>query len=227
MSDYGSRYSFKENPVGPTPISNTSEGIQDSRVKFNISTKEIIKSYKLMPMVSPFLLIPTRWNSELNMWDIATSDSWINASVDSNNYLNVHARIVDQLPGSLSANGNLKVDISEADADISIEKHEIYRVQKFYSDTPLGSYGTLDSPTLNFISYTNIQGWVYTDQSGTLDIQVSYDGTTWYTLESYSVSANTALKIDTSVVNKMYRIHYSNGSATQGVFVLIIYGAVM
>ena len=227
MSDYGSRYSFKENPVGPTPISNTSEGIQDSRVKFNISTKEIIKSYKLMPMVSPFLLIPTRWNSELNMWDIATSDSWINASVDSNNYLNVHARNVEQLPSSLSTSGNLKVDNAETEIKTPIDKQAVYRTNVIETTTALSANSSYTSPSVNTNNYTDFQGFAYADQDGSFKIQISPDGSNWYDYDSKSLTGGNTVPFDEIVIAPYMRIVYTNGATDQTAFRIDVYAVVM
>lgn len=231
MDDYSSRYSFEKKSVTPTPIVNEPQGIMDSRFKFNIPTKEIIKSYKLIPETRPVLMVPLRWNTKMNAWELVTSDSWMNASVDSNNYLNTHLRTAEQLPSSLTSNGNLKISVEESSIKQPVDKQAILRVQVVEDTTTLDANVTYTSPSIDTSNYSKFQGFVASDQDGTLYIDESADGSNWVQIDSKSVTGSSAnppvgVPFNEDVTAHYMRIRYVNGATAQNSFRLEVYTAV-
>jgi hypothetical protein len=71
--------------------------------------------------------------------------------------------------------------------------------------------------------YNKIRGRVVSDQAGSLAFQYSDDGTTWDTLTTTAVSANTPLKFDEPCYCNYFRVVYTNGATLQGSFRLSVY----
>ena len=227
MSDYTRRYEFKKKEVTGTPVSTEPQTITDSRVKLNIPTALPIKSYKLNNGYTPVLLVPLKWNSRLNMWELTTSDSFVNATVDSNNYLNVHAQKVEQLPSSLSSAGNLKVSLEETSIKQPVDKQAIYRVQVVESTTALDASASFTSASIDTTNFSKLQGFVYADVDGTLKLQMSSDNSNWYDYKTYSVTGGTPLAFNDDVVTPYMRVVYTNGATAQTSFRLEVYEVVL
>lgn len=58
------------------------------------------------------------------------------------------------------------------------------------------------------------------DQAGTLNVQQSMDGVTWYTTDTASVSASTPKIIESTWTLNYVRVQYVNGATAQGAFLL-------
>lgn len=226
MSEYSRPYQFKKKEAKPIPIVSGDVPISDKNLKFKIGLREIQQPYKLDDVIQVQLLVPLRWNSNLKRWEIVTQDGFVNATVDSNNYLNVHARTVDQLPDSLSTAGNLKVSIEESSIKVPTDKQAIYREMQFETTTNLGANASYTSVAMNMNNFSHLTGFVYADVDGVLKIQVSSNASNWYDAETISVTGGTTVTFIREVVARWYRIVYTNGSTAQSSFRLVAYAVV-
>lgn len=93
------------------------------------------------------------------------------------------------------------------------------------STTPLGGSatfnGTTRDTTLGSGFYTWFRASASADQNGTLNIQVSDDGATWYIVNTVQVAAGNpnATTIEAAIGTfKFARVQYVNGAAAQGSF---------
>ena len=92
-----------------------------------------------------------------------------------------------------------------------------------YTMTPLAANDTWISTTDSSPYTRYIVGSVYADQSGTLYVEQSPDGTNWDIVDSYSVSAGAGLKFSVEKVLPYARVRYVNGTLAQAVFRLYVY----
>jgi len=72
-----------------------------------------------------------------------------------------------------------------------------------------------------------IIGSCYSDQSGTLKVQFSPDGTNWDVEEEISYTGGTKMGFSVEVVCPYCRIVYTNGATDQTVFRLYTFGRVI
>ena len=226
MSGYSKQYEFKKKPVKPSPIEKGDVPISDSKLKFAIGLRTIQKPYKMSPEVQAIFPVPLKWNELTERWEIQTTGTWANSTSDSNNYLNIHAVTVDQLPSSLSGSGNLTVDLAESEIKVPVDKQAIYRVQVIETTTALAASASFTSAGIDTTNYSNFQGFVYADVDGTLKLQMSPDNSNWYDYKSYSVTGGTPLAFDDAVVTPYMRVVYTNGSTDQSSFRLDAYTVV-
>lgn len=84
--------------------------------------------------------------------------------------------------------------------------------------TTLGANGTWDSGPLQPGLADTITGSVYSDQTGTIYIEQSGDGTNWDVSTSYSVTAGDGKGFAEDVLLPNVRVRYVNGGTAQGVF---------
>ena len=89
---------------------------------------------------------------------------------------------------------------------------------------PLAASATYTSDTLSLGSYDKIVGSVYADQTGTLDINQSFNGSDWDVQSSITVSASTPTGFNVSVVAPYQQLVYTNGATAQTVFRLNVAG---
>ena len=89
---------------------------------------------------------------------------------------------------------------------------------------PLAASATYTSTTLSLGVYDKIVGSVFADQTGTLDVNQSYDGTHWDVQSSITVSASTPTGFNISVVAPYAQLVYTNGATAQTVFRLNVGG---
>ena len=89
----------------------------------------------------------------------------------------------------------------------------------------LGASGTWESDTTSYPGYpvqVNLQqnpvGSIKTDQSGTLYIEQSPDGTNWDLSTSVSITGGTAQSINASLYLPWVRLRYVNGGTPQTYF---------
>lgn len=97
------------------------------------------------------------------------------------------------------------------------------RVLANSSTTPLGAGATYTSPSIDISAKNEIRGKVYSDQSGTLNIQQSDDGTTWDTVTAVAVSGGIASKVSDVCFCRYLRAVYINGATPQTTFRLSLY----
>lgn len=88
----------------------------------------------------------------------------------------------------------------------------------------LAASATYTSDTLSLGAYDKIVGSVFTDQTGTLDINQSYNGTDWDVQSSITVNASTPTGYNIAVVAPYQQLVYINGATAQTVFRLNVGG---
>jgi hypothetical protein len=96
------------------------------------------------------------------------------------------------------------------------------------SSTALGISGTFNGPTRDTSAdydggdgaYDTFRVQAFADQTGTLNIQQSRDGTTWRTTKTVAVVASTAVTLEDTLVRRYVRVNYVNGATGQGTFEL-------
>lgn len=84
--------------------------------------------------------------------------------------------------------------------------------------TPLAGGATYTSPIKLADDYDSLSGTVFSDQSGTLHIEQSYDGTNFDVDTSYSITANDGKGFTEPLVAPYWRIRYVNGGTPQTAF---------
>lgn len=62
--------------------------------------------------------------------------------------------------------------------------------------------------------------YAYSDQAGTLAIEVSNDNTTWRRIKTIAVAAGSASELELNVCTRYHRVVYINGTVAQGAFML-------
>jgi hypothetical protein len=99
-----------------------------------------------------------------------------------------------------------------------------YRATTERTTTPLGASSTYTSRTYVAQNLETIGFYVYADQAGTVYYDVSFDGSTWRTIRSVSVSAGASLSDYLQPITGHYvRLRYVNGSTAQGAFDFTIF----
>jgi len=83
--------------------------------------------------------------------------------------------------------------------------------------TPLGNAGVYTG-TLDAGREDNIVGLVFSDQSGTLFIEQSVNGTNWDLSESIAVTGGAGQGYSKTVYAPYIRVRYVNGATPQTVF---------
>lgn len=131
------------------------------------------------------------------------------------------------MPYKVSAAGSLQTLLSETNIALPIDKQYIYRTQLLNYTTNLAAGATFTSSSYNILNYKRVTGYVFMDQSGTLEIQESKDGSTWRTVESISVSANTVTIFNHELLCEYVRFRLTNtGGADTTVMDFVVYASV-
>jgi hypothetical protein len=86
------------------------------------------------------------------------------------------------------------------------------------SNVVLTSGSTWSSGTLYPDLADRIVGSVFADQSGTIYIEQSPDGTNWDVQTSYTVSANDGKGFSEEIIAPYVRVRYTNDATNQGAF---------
>lgn len=95
----------------------------------------------------------------------------------------------------------------------------------FYTDstTPLSAGATFNGTARNLLNpgqSGTFRACATADQAGTLNIQQSRDGSTWRTIATTAVAANTTATLEAPVFMQQLRVQYVNGAIAQGSFEL-------
>lgn len=88
--------------------------------------------------------------------------------------------------------------------------------------TPLAASAAWTSSIQQLTRATEIVGSVIADEPGTLYIDQSGDGTHFDITESYAVTPNIGVAIETDVIDQWFRVRYINGANAQAVFRLFV-----
>lgn len=93
------------------------------------------------------------------------------------------------------------------------------------SNTPLAGAGVYTGASRDggatdggVSSFSYFNGGFFADQAGTASIEGSWDGTTWRTVATAAIVANTFLNLRTAITFKFYRTKVVNGATIQTVF---------
>ncbi|MEM3955113.1 MAG: hypothetical protein QW047_08870, partial [Sulfolobales archaeon] len=84
--------------------------------------------------------------------------------------------------------------------------------------TALGANATYTSRTYILQNLESVNFYAFADQAGTIYVDISFDGSTWRVLKSYSVSANTTVSDIIKPFSRFMRFRYVNGSTAQSAF---------
>lgn len=88
--------------------------------------------------------------------------------------------------------------------------------------TPLAAAGVWSTGQLQAGLADRITGSVFADQTGTIYIEQSGDGTNWDISTNYPVVASTGSGFSEELVLPYVRVRYVNGGTQQGVFRLFV-----
>lgn len=86
------------------------------------------------------------------------------------------------------------------------------------STTPLTGNSNWTSGTKLAERLDQVSGSVFADQTGTIFIEQSSDGTNWDISTSYSVTASDGKGFVENLLLPFWRVRYVNGSTNQGAF---------
>jgi hypothetical protein len=92
-----------------------------------------------------------------------------------------------------------------------------------HSTTALGISATFTGTTLDLGSNHSInrhRALVFADQTGTVYLEQSRDGSTWRTTATANVTANTPTTLEDMVISRYVRVRYANGGTANTVFEL-------
>ncbi len=128
--------------------------------------------------------------------------------------------------GPAGATVNFAVYTGVTQPDYADNSESEITKQVFESATPLGGGATFNGAAFDAGNNAGLagQGWsrfrVFSnqDQVGTLAVQQSRDGVTWFTTTSVATAANTPAVLESILVLRFARLHYVNGGVAQGTF---------
>lgn len=86
------------------------------------------------------------------------------------------------------------------------------------STTPLSAAGVFTGTSVDTGEYSTITVSAYSDQSGTLSIQFSSNGTDWDISQEYPITANTGFTETTNIGAQFFRIQFTNEAVAQTIF---------
>lgn len=134
------------------------------------------------------------------------------------------------LPTGQSGNPNVPVTLDGSTFKVPTDHESTLQLTVDSTTTALAASGTYTtSAAVNVSAMRRVFGTVISDQSGTLYVQQSPDGSNWDVQSSFSVAANDAAGQGTSfsvdVAAPSARLHYVNGATAQTVFRLYAWAA--
>ena len=137
----------------------------------------------------------------------------------------VNGTVATELTGSIldELAEAIRIKLVASDVILPTDKQAIYRPQAVIQTANLAGEASYTSPSYDGSQYRRITGKVFSDQSGTLNLQHSDDGTTWDTLTTVAVTGGTATKYDEPLYAKYVRLNYVNGATPQTAFRLSAY----
>lgn len=135
------------------------------------------------------------------------------------------------LPAGQSGNPNLPVTLDGQTFQPQVELTSSYQLSLDSTTTPLAANSTYTTGGSGYFSLSGMRrivGSAISDQSGTLLVQQSPDGSNWDIGSSFAVSAGTTagngVGFSVEVVCPYGRLVYNNGATAQTVFRLYAWG---
>lgn len=121
-----------------------------------------------------------------------------------------------------SSQTTFRVDrIEKWDQQFFAISHYLATVER--TSTALGANASYTSRTFVAQNLESIGFYAFADQAGTVHYDVSFDGSTWRTVRSVSVSANTSVSDEFRPTGHFVRLRYVNGATAQSSFDFTIF----
>lgn len=98
-----------------------------------------------------------------------------------------------------------------------------FRIQKDKTVAILAGAAVYTSDPIHLNQYNRLTGIVKSDQSGSLAVQQSSDGTNWDHITTIAVTGGTGKEIDVKVYGEYARLVYTNGATDQTVFRMTVF----
>lgn len=124
-------------------------------------------------------------------------------------------RLFGENPGSISLDDTMIVIPTDAQA--------IKRTKQLETATNLAANATYTGATIDTSAERRIVGIVSANQAGTLYVESSTNGSTWYSIFKQDIAANTSIGFDVPCYTEYTRIKYTNGNTAQTAFRLAAY----
>lgn len=102
-----------------------------------------------------------------------------------------------------------------------------YRIRKAFTSTVLNASAAYTSESIHVNQFDRLTGIAFSDQSGSLDIEQSIDGTNWDFKTTVAVTGATGKEFDVKVYGEWARLKYTNGATNQNTFRLAVYATPM
>jgi streptogramin lyase len=132
---------------------------------------------------------------------------------------------------------SVRTVIVGAEVAVPTDQQSILRQLVTLTTTALGAAAVFTGPSVDCIQAARMTGMVYADVAGTLDVQVSDDGTTWYTVSQrvtdtveaaaasgpIEVAAGAVVTYNLPCTGRYKRLRYTNGAGAQASFRLSAY----
>ena len=240
---YVTRYKFEAKSAKPKVVTEHEVVITDERVKLNIETAEILKHFLLEPFVTLSFNIPMAYNNKTGTYDLIeepnevradnyfyyytaepsalTTAGWYYPRIDEYRRTLTHVAVMDQIAGTLTTDANNYLETHVMLIDKQIKSEYIAG-----STTALTASTPWDTGSVDATYYSQIRGFVYADQDGTLNYYVSYDGTNWHLMATKTYTAGDEVGFEYDALAKYVKVEFVNGSTGQTSFEIRVYGEV-
>ncbi|HPT88455.1 MAG TPA: hypothetical protein PL004_11480 [Bacillota bacterium] len=115
------------------------------------------------------------------------------------------------------------VSIEDAMIVIPTDAQGVKRTKQLETVTNLAANATYTGVTIDTSAERRIVGIVSANQAGTLYVESSTNGSTWYSIFKQNIAANTPFGFDVPCYTEYTRIKYTNGNTAQTAFRLAAY----
>jgi hypothetical protein len=136
---------------------------------------------------------------------------------------NIYDQLASVLPRAITKVGDTTLSGRDWSLDFATLPERGLLELVAYTTTPLPANGTWTSSTEGALITGRLVGSCYSDQSGTLYIEQSPDGTHWDVVDSFSVTGGSGIGFSVEKVCPYARVRYVNGATAQSVFRLYVY----
>ena len=242
-AEYTRRYSFKIYPPYPREVKTNEVEVVDPRVKISVETKDLLKSFYLSPITNVTFSVPMSYNAEKGVYDLIEQPNKVEADtkfyfypsepapeadaglyyprVDEYYRVITHIAVVDQIVGTLTTDAN-----NYLETHVMLIEKQVKREYISGSTTALSASSSWDTGSVDATYYSQIRGFVYADQDGTLNYYVSYDGTNWHKISTKTYTGGDEVGFEYDVLAKYVKVEFVNGSTDQTSFEIRVYGKI-